>query len=697
MYRKIRVIYTDPTVFDVFTLPMLEGNPGTALQDPHTVVITESTAKKYFNKTAVVGQTLTINDTGNYKITGVVKDIPQQSHFHFDFFVSLTESEESKRNNWLSNNFNTYVLLKPGVDAKALNAQMDKETEKYIEPQAREVFHISMSDFKKSGNHDEYKLMPLTKIHLFSNKVAELEANGNIQYVYIFSAIAMFILLIACVNFMNLSTARSANRAKEVGVRKVLGSFKRDLIQQFLIESVLISCIALVIALVIAWLLLPYFNQLASTNLVFSFTSIPFLLPVLVLIALLTGLLAGSYPAFYLSSFQPSDVLKGKLASGFKRSWLRSSLVVFQFFISIVLIIGTIVIYRQLQFIQTKDIGYNRNQVLIIKNTSALGNNVKAFKDKVQKLPDVKAATMTGWLPTSDRRSDSPLFPDATTDPKRAVSMQTWKVDDQYIPTLQMKIVAGRNFSSQMPTDSDAVVINEAAAKLLDFSNPVNKTLYYLTDDITKVVKPYHVVGVVKNFNFNSLRENVTPLAMFLTSNKGSIAFRVETKHLSALISQIEAKYKSLAPGQPFAYSFMDEDFNKTYRAEQQVGKLAIAFSGLAILIASLGLFGLVTYAAEQRTREIGIRKVLGASTGNIVGMLSVDFLKLVVISSLLAFPVAYYCMNQWLQDFANRIHISIWIFFIAGLSAVFIAFSTISFQAIKAALANPVKSLRTE
>ena len=695
--QENKVIYTDPTLFDMFTLPMLEGNPGTALQDPHTVVITESTAKKYFNKTAVVGQTLTINDTGNYKITGVIKDIPQQSHFHFDFFVSLTESDESKQNNWLSNNFNTYILLKPGSDAQALNAQMDRETAKYIGPQAQEVLHINIGDFKKSGNHDEYRLMPLTKIHLYSNKVAELEANGNIQYVYIFSAIAIFILLIACVNFMNLSTARSANRAKEVGVRKVLGSFKRDLVQQFLIESMLISCIALIIALVIAWLLLPYFNQLASTHIALSFTSIPFLLPILVLIALLTGLLAGSYPAFYLSSFQPSEVLKGKLSSGFRRSWLRSSLVVFQFFISIILIIGTIVIYRQLKFIQTKDIGYNRNQVLIIKNTSALGNNARAFKEEVQKLPDVKAATMTGWLPTSDRRGDSPLFPDATTDPKKAVSMQTWKVDDQYIPTLQMKMVAGRNFSSQMPTDSDAIIINEAAAKLLDFSNPINKTLYYLTEVNGKTITPYHVIGVVKNFNFNSLRENVTPLALFLTTHRGSIAFRVETKHLSSLISQIEAKYKSIAPGQPFAYSFMDEDFTKTYGTEQKVGKIAIAFSALAILIACLGLFGLVTYAAEQRTREIGIRKVLGASTGNIVGMLSTDFLKLVIISSLLAFPVAYYCMNHWLQDFANRINISVWIFFVAGLSAVLIAFGTISFQAIRAALANPVKSLRSE
>ncbi len=692
------VIYADSTLFDVFTLPMIEGDPKTALTAPNSVVITEDIAKKYFNTaTNVVGKNLIINDTGNYKITGVIKNVPKQSHFRFDFFVSLSSSEESRQNMWISNNFNTYIVLKPGADPKALEAQFDAMIDKYVGPQVKAFLNLDMEGFKKSGNFDRYILTPLTQIHLHSNKVAELGANSSIQYVYIFSAIAIFILLIACVNFMNLSTARSANRAKEVGVRKVLGSFKKDLIRQFLMESMLVSFIALLLALLIAWLLLPYFNQLSSKDISLSFISVPLLLPTLVLIALIVGLLAGSYPAFYLSSFNPAEVLKGKLSGGFKRSWLRSGLVVFQFWISIVLIIGTVVIYKQLKYIQNIDIGFNRNQVLVVKNTDALRNQTKAFMQEIKKLPDVQNATMTGYLPTSDWRSDSPLFADATLDQKSAVSAQIWRVDENYIPTLDMQMKSGRNFSTQFLTDSTGIIINEAAAKLLGFKDPMNKQLYYLNDMNKKSVTVYHIVGVVKNFNFNSLRENVTPLALMYGEQNGSIAFRINSKNAASFINKIEATYKKMAPGQPFTYSFMDDDFNRIYTAEQRIGNISITFSILAIVIACLGLFGLVTYAAEQRIREIGIRKVLGASISNIVSMLSMDFLKLVLIASVIAFPFAWYFMNSWLQDFANRIHISWWIFAIAGIMALLIALITVSFQAIRAALMNPVKSLRTE
>lgn len=694
------VIYADSTLFDVFTLPMVDGDPKTALTAPHSIVITESTAKKYFNTASnVAGKNFIINDTGNYKITGVIKDIPQQSHFRYDFFVSLSSSDESRQNNWVSNNFNTYIVLKKGADPKALEKQFDAIVDKYVGPQVKAIMNLDIEAFKKSGNFDRYMLTPLTQIHLHSNKVAELGANSDIQYVYIFSAIAIFILLIACVNFMNLSTARSANRAKEVGVRKVLGSFKNDLIRQFLMESLLVSFIALLLALVIAWLLLPYFNQLSSKEISLSFISVPLLLPTLVAIALIVGLLAGSYPAFYLSSFNPAEVLKGKLSGGFKRSWLRNGLVVFQFWISIVLIVGTVVIYKQLQYIQNIDVGYNREQVLVVKNTDALRTETKAFEEEVKKLPDVQGATMTGFLPTSDWRSDSPLFPDATLNQKTAVSMQIWRVDVNYIPTLGMQMKAGRNFSTQFLTDSTGIIVNEAAAKLLGFKDPLNKQLYYLNDfnSDTKSVTAYHIVGVVKNFNFNSLRENVTPLALIYGEQNGSIAFRINTKNAAAVISKIEAIYKKMAPGQPFSYSFMNEDFNRIYTAEQRIGNISVTFAILAIVIACLGLFGLVTYAAEQRIREIGIRKVLGASITNIVGMLSMDFLKLVLIASVIAFPFAWYGMNSWLQDFAYRISISWWIFVVAGIVALLIALITVSFQAIRAALMNPVKSLRTE
>ena len=697
--QEDKVVYTDSTLFNVFTLPMIAGNAKTALKDPKSVVITERIAKKYFNTTDnVVGKTLTINDTGNLKITGVIKNVPTQSHFNFDLFVSMNGSLQSwEVNNWVSNNENTYIVLKKGADPKALEAQFDAMVEKYVGPQVISLLNIKMDEFKKSGNYDRYILTPLTSIHLYSDKVAELGANGSIQYVYIFSAIAIFILLIACVNFMNLSTARSSNRAKEVGVRKVLGSLRNNLIAQFLTESILISFIALVLALLLAWALLPYFNQIANKEIGIGLFSKSWLLPSLIVLMLLVGLLAGSYPAFYLSSFQPIVVLKGKLAGGFRRSWLRSSLVVFQFWISIVLIIGTMVIYNQLNYIQNKKLGFNRKQVLVLQNTDPLGSQAKSFKDEMLKIPGVQSATMTGYLPTSDWRSDSPLFPDASLDQKRAVSTQIWTVDENYVPALGMEMAKGRNFSKQFLTDSSGIIINEAAAKLLGFADPINKPLYYLNDIKTKDIKTYHIIGVVKDFNYNSLRQTVTPLALFLGNQTGKIALKINTTNIKGLIAQIENKWRAMVAGQPFSYSFMDEQFNNIYRAEQRISQISVTFAILAILIACLGLFGLVTYAAEQRIKEIGIRKVLGASVVNLVSMLSKDFLKLVTISALIAFPFAYWAMNKWLQDFAYRVSISWWVFAVAGFAALAIALMTVSFQAIKAAIANPVKSLRTE
>ena len=693
-----RIIYADSTLFDVFTLPMIQGDPKTALIEPNSVVITESTAEKYFKSTDVVGKNLIINDTTNFKITGVIKNIPSQSHFNFDFFVSLSSNDESRQNNWVSSNFNTYIVLKKGADPKKLEAQFPSLIIKYVGPQVKQLMNINMDDFAKSGNFDTYNLMPLTDIHLHSDKTAELGINSNIEFVYIFSFIAVLILLIACVNFMNLSTARSSNRAKEVGVRKVLGSLRKNLVAQFLTESVLISFISLVLAICIAWLLLPYFNHLSGKQLALGVFSNAWLFPSLIALMLLVGVIAGSYPAFFLSAFNPVEVLKGKLANGFKSSFLRSGLVVFQFFISIALIVGTIVIYNQLKFIRSKDLGYNRNNVLIINNTNALGNNANAFRDEVLQMTGVQNATMTPYLPTSQSRSDSPLFPDATLDQKKAVSMQVWRVDENYIPTLEMKMVKGRNFSKDFKTDSTGIILNESAAKLLGFADPLNKTLYYMNNfNNGKDLTAFHIVGVVKDFNFSSLHEMVTPLALIYHEQNGSISFRMNTTNSQGLVAGIESKWKTMASGQPFNYSFMDDDFNNTYKAEQRTGKIFISFAALAIFIACLGLFGLVTYAAEQRTKEIGIRKVLGASVNTIVGMLSKDFLKLIIIAAFIAFPVAWWAMNSWLKNFAYRINITWWVFAIAGLTALLIALITVCFQAIKAAIANPVKSLRSE
>jgi putative ABC transport system permease protein len=696
--QENHVIYADSTLFDVFTLPMVDGDPQTALQEPNSLVITETTARKYFNTTQAVGKNFIVNNRDNYKITGVIKDVPAQSHFKYDFFVSMATLEESRHNNWLSNNFNTYILLKEGADPKKLEAQFDALVEKYVGPQVMQYMSINMDEFKKSGNYEKHYLTPLTSIHLYSDKEAELSPNSNIQYVYIFSAIAFFILLIACVNFMNLSTARSANRAREVGVRKVLGSLKTNLVKQFLTESILISSIALLLALILAWTMLPVFNHLAAKDIKLDLLRSPWLLPILLTMVLVTGLLAGSYPAFYLSSFKPIQVIKGKLAAGFKTSWLRSGLVVFQFAISIILIIATMVIYKQLNYIQSHKSGFNRDQVLVIHNSNPLGSKAKTFRDEVVKLSGVENATIADYLPTNGWRNDNPVFADPTLDQKKAVSMQTWDVDDQYIPTLGMQLAAGRNFSAEFPTDSTAIIINEAAAKLYGFSDPLGKNLYFIRDlNNPKNVSTLHIIGIVKDFNFSSLRQQVMPLSFLLGQNPGNIALRIRSTDIHNLVTQIEKKYKAMAPGEPFSYTFMDEDFNNIYRAEQRMGVIAISFSTLAIIIACLGLFGLAAYAAEQRTKEIGIRKVLGATVSNITAMLSKDFLKLVIVAAIIAFPLAWWAMHNWLQDFAYRTDMSWWVFIMAGGLAALIAIVTVSFQTIKAAIMNPVKSLRTE
>jgi len=693
-------VFTDSTFFQVFSIPMIAGNRLTALNEPNSIVIDETTAKKYFNSTDVVGKTLYVDNSVNCKITGVIKDIPSQSHFHFSFIRPMHDTYHDDQGDWLSNNYASYVLARPGVTQASLQKEVNATIDNYLAKQLEQVLHTSANDMKKGGNHFLYPVMPLTDIHLHSNKSYEFEANGNIAYVYIFSVIAIFILLIACVNFMNLSTARSANRAKEVGIRKVAGSLRSNLITQFLTESVLMSFFSLLLALGIAWLLLPLFNQLAGKEMSMFTLFSSWLLPVLIALIIVVGCIAGSYPAFYLSSFQPVQVLKGSIAKGFKGSWLRSGLVVFQFFISITLIIGTMVIYNQLNYIRSREIGYNRDQVLVINNTYSLGNQTKTFRQEMLKISGVQSAAVAGSLPTETGFNQNGWFKEPTLDAKQVTIITGFYADQNYIPTLGMRMAAGRNFSLDFPTDSSAAIINETAAKLLGFKNPLNETLYRpngyaSTGGFTS--KAYHIIGVVKDFNFSSMHDKVGPLIIELGENYGRVAMRIYTKNIPALMSQVQNKWNSMAPGQPFSYSFLDADFNKMYSAEQRTGKLFITFAVFAIFIASLGLFGLVTYAAEQRIKEIGIRKVLGASVLNLVGMLSKDFLKLVIVSALIAFPLAWWAMNKWLQDFAYRVDISWWVFAVAGVIAATIALITVSLQAIRAAIANPVKSLRTE
>lgn len=695
--QEMRGVYVDSTFFSVFNQQALAGDITHALTQPGTMVITESRAMKYFGKTQVVGETLLVNGTIPFKVTGVIKDMPAQSHFRFDLFVSMGSLDESKDQAWLSNNFQTYILLKEGVDARSFEKVFAQIMKKYAGPQVQAYLHTSIAEFEGQGNYYRMNLTGIKDIHLKSNRAGEFSSNGNIQYVYIFSVIAGFILLIACVNFMNLSTARSAGRAREVGVRKVLGSPRKQLIAQFLSESLLITFIAAVLAVIIAALLLPLFNHVSGKEIHLGIQSVKWLVPALLVTVLLVGCLAGSYPAFFLSSFQPVEVLKGKISAGFKGGGLRSFLVVFQFAISVFLIIGTIVIYNQIQYIRHKDLGYNRDQVLVVHHLDNLGSRAEVLKQQVKQLPGVRNVTMTAYLPTLKNRSSSTMFRSAAMEQDKAVHSQIWWVDEEYVSALGLQLKAGRNFSREMGLDSSAVIINESAARLMGETDPLGKELYLPRDNMLKTVKPFHIIGVIKDFNFNSLRDNITPLALFYGPDPSVLGIKVSSEDAGAMLAQLKNKWNKLVPETQMVYSFMDEDFDADYRAEQRVGTISVSFTVLAILIACLGLFGLAAYAAEQRTKEIGIRKVLGADVSTIVAMLSADFIKLVAIAILIATPLAWLAMQQWLQGFAYRQHIQWWVLVLAAFAAVFIAFVTISFQSVKAALTNPVKSLKSQ
>lgn len=697
--NEANVPHVDSTFFFIFTLPAIVGDTKTALNEPNTVVLTESTARKYFGTTDVLGKTIETNDKGRtvYKVTAVIKDIPQNSHFHFDFLFSM-KNVNYQWGQLTSHNFNTYLLLKPGTDYKDLQKKFSVYIDKYVLPEAKQYMQISsMEDFKKAGNKLEYSMMPLTRLHLYSDYSYELSAPGSIRYVYIFSAVSLLILLIACINFTNLTTAHSANRAKEVGIRKVLGTERKNLVTQFLTESTVMAVLSLIIAVVLAYLALPLFNDIAAKAMHIDVLFSPLILPILIILPFVVGLLAGSYPAFYLSAFRPIQVLKGKLQQGSKRGGLRSLLVVFQFATSIFLIIGTIVILRQLNFIQTKNLGYNKDQVLVINDAYVLKKSSEAFKNEVIQLPGVVSGTLSSFLPVSQSsRSDNTYSKEAVMDSKNGINMQTWMVDYDYLQTMGMQIINGRNFSKEFATDSNAILINETTARFLGYNDPVGRMLYTFNDDNAKSIS-FNIIGIIKNFNYESLHQDVGPLCMRLGRSTGLASFKVKPDNISALIKSVEGKWKSMAPGMPFSYRFMEDSFSRMYSAEQRIGKIALIFSVLAILIACLGLFGLATFIAEQRTKEIGIRKVLGANVGSIVTLLSKDFLKLVIIAAIIAFPIAWFAMHSWLQDFAYRTNISWWVFLMAGLLSAIIALATISFQAIKAALSNPVNSLRTE
>jgi putative ABC transport system permease protein len=684
-------------------LNVTEGNAETALVEPASIAISKRTAKKYFPFTSALGKSLILDNRYHFTVTAVYEDIPQASHFHFDFLMSLVgdlpPAKLAQRTALFeSYNFRTYLLLKPGADAKALESKLPGFIEKYRGMHSPNG-SFSMKKFQASGNKHEMTLMPLRDIHLHSHLGGEFESNGSIAYVYLFSTIAGFILIIACINFMNLSTARSANRAREVGVRKVMGSLRSHLMRQFLTESTLVTAVAFIFALGIAYLFLPIFNLLSQKQLQLPFNDPTFYLSLLGA-GLVVGLLAGVYPAFYLSAFRAANVLKGQISAGMKSGLIRSMLVVFQFGISISLIVGAIAVNRQLSYMQNKKLGYEKEQVMIVHDAYALRpNKVQTFKDEASRIDLIESSTISSYVPVQIQnagRGDRTFWKtgnEPTTE--NLVNIQLWSVDPDYFKTFKMHIKTGRGFSEQFPSDGSAVVLNEAAVAQFGLSgDPIGQSISAGSGAETKT---WTVIGVVENFHFATMREHIAPLGIFLGNTDGFVSFRFRTDNPKEVIQAVEKVWRSLAPGQPFQYSFLDEDFGRMYQSEERLGKIFTVFATLAIVIASLGLFALTAFTAEQRSKEIGIRKVLGASVNSIVFLLSRDFGRLITIAFIISAPLAWYAVNRWLETYTYKAVIGVTAYLLAGATALIIALLTISFQSIKAASANPVTSLRNE
>ncbi len=688
--------YVDPNFFNLFSFKFLAGSAASSLTQPNTVVISKSMAIKYFGKETALGKLLQLKSWNQqYTVTGVVEDMPENAHFHAGMFASMENIAEAKEQNWMTSSYFTYLLLPENYDYKKLEAKLPQFIENHMGAQFEKAFGMPLAQYRKKGNDLGFKLQPVTGIHLYADNTNELEAGGDIRYVYIFSAIALFMLLIACINFMNLSTAGASKRAREIAVKKVLGSSQKELVRQFLTESVLLALVALLLAIFMVYLALPLFNNLSGRHLSVGFFANAKVIIGLVVACIAVGMLAGSYPAFFLAAFKPVAVLKGKFAAGRQSISLRSSLVVFQFFVSIVLIVSTAVVQQQLAYIQNKKLGYDKEQVMVLPDTWMLGKNVTAFRNQLMQNPGVANVSVSGYIPAGDSYNNN-FFVYADNNSSKLIKALRYDVDENYIPTMGMQLKAGRNFSKQFGTDSTGIVINETAAATLGWGD--NALCHFITNPQNGGDKNvYQVIGIVKDFNFRSLHEKISPLGMVLDNNAGTTIVKIKTSDVAGMITAMKNDWTKFGVDAPFTYSFLDDRFNNMYNTEKKTATLLSIFAGLTIFVACMGLFALATFTAEQRTREVGIRKVLGASLAGIFSLLSKDFLKLVGIALLIAAPVAWYIMSRWLQDFAYRINITAWVFVLAGIIAMLIAVGTISFQVVKAAVINPVKSLKAD
>jgi len=693
-------VAADSTFFEVFTAPMLKGNPQTALTKPHTVVLTESTARKIFGNHSAMGKSIKVgsHDTP-HEVTGIMKDIPERSHLRINMVGSFVTSDRSRNQNWLSNNMNTYLLLAPNTSAEAVEGKIPDLLREYAGPLIKEFLGLSFDEFLEKGNRYAYHLQPLTDIHLNPQIEGGMKTPHDKKYIYIFSIVALMLIVIAAINYMNLSTARASNRAKEVGLRKVAGSTRRMLVNQFLVESVVMSFMALILAVVMVQLLLPYFNNLINTQLIVNYLEEWYYIPVLVVLALMIGLLAGSYPSFYLSSFQPTSVLSGEMKSGAKNKRIRSILVVSQFVISAALILGTIIISRQTNYMLNKDLGFNKEQLVVIRRVGTLGDQIPTFKDEVNKLAGVINSTHSTMVPGHANNNNAYQIESQPKD-ETYVFDTNW-ADKDFLDVYGIKLAQGRYFREDIKPDARVCLINEKSLKDYPIEDPFNERILRPGGSEEELeMEPYKIIGVVSDFHIRSLHQPINPYLVMPMEDStfwGYYTVKVSAENMSATLNRIEAKWKEFSDNDPMLYFFMDNEYANLYKEEQRSSRLATSFAILTIFIASLGLFGLTSFTAEQRTKEIGIRKAMGSSISGIVKMIAKETLYLILIALVVSWPIAWYFLVNWLNNYPYRISFQPLDFIFTLLVLVVVAFVTISYQTIRAARKNPAHSLRYE
>ena len=688
-FYEERFAYADPDLLKILEVPMVYGSQQTALSQPNSIVLSRRKAEKYFGDEDPTGKILFLNDDKKMPVVigGVMEDFPTTSHLQFDFFITLAGKEfwPGEQDNWCCWNYNPYVKLKPGTDPRAFEERMLSIKKVYVDYLIKEK-NQSVENVQK---HHKFILQPVKDIHLYSDGIGDIIPHGDIRYVWMFGGIAIFILILACINFVNLSTARSANRAKEIGLRKVVGSYRSSIVNQFLIESVMYSLTAFLVALVILVLGMPFFNMLTAEPVEIPWKSWWFA-PLLFVSSIIVGLIAGIYPSLYLSSFKPIDVLKGSIVRGFRASKLRSAMVVFQFCTSIVLIIGTFTIYRQMNFILTTKVGFEKDNILIVHGVNTLGEQMQTFKNELLQLSSVDNVSLTQYLPVErTKRDQNQFWRDGKSEEEQSVGTQVWWVDEDYINTLGMKLIKGRNFRRDLASDSSAIIINEAMVKAFGFKDPIGERIMNW--------RTWTVIGVVKDFHWENMKQDVRPVSL-VRGNWGNLAVvKLKGADLQRGIESVSKVWERFMPHQTIRYGFMDEQYAQMYEDVKRAGNILASFSILAIIVACLGLFALSAFMVEQRTKEISIRLVLGASLRSIFNLLTSEFIKLVMIAFVIAVPIAYYLMTRWLEDYKYKTTLGWDLFVIAGCASVVIALITVAYQSLRAAVANPATNLRSE